>query len=348
MSYPTLRRDVAAAGLLKRSGWNYVDLFVITAALGAAAIAIVGWAPGAWRFAAIPFLSLCWMQLGFLGHEAGHNAVFEQTGRNRLLGYLCFPILLGMSFRPWVIRHNLHHAETNVEETDPDLENKLVAFTDAAAREKRGLARFIVRWQAYIFPVLAMFATIGFRIDAWRYVATEEGLIYVTKKYQRERRWELVMLTVNAVLWLVLPALILGPWHWLSVLIPAQLIFGVHMASVFAPNHKGMEMYDAERMPSFLEAQVLTSRNVRPNPFIDFMYGGLNYQIEHHLFPTMARRHLGKARQMTIEHCRKAGVPYTEESFVEAWRAIFAELDRIGQLAGRPLPATEERPALAA
>ena len=54
-----------------------------------------------------------------------------------------------------LIRHNLHHAETNVEETDPDLENKLVAFTDSAAREKRGLARFIVRWQAYIFPVLA-------------------------------------------------------------------------------------------------------------------------------------------------------------------------------------------------
>ena len=186
MSYPALRRDVAAAGLLQRSGWNYLDLWLITAALGAVAIGLVGWAPGAWRFAAIPFFSLFWMQMGFLGHEAGHNAVFEQTSRNRLLGYFSFPILLGMSFRPWVIRHNLHHAETNVEETDPDLENKLVAFTDQAAREKRGLHRWIVRWQAYLFPVLAMFATIGFRIDAWRYVATEQGLIYATRKYARE------------------------------------------------------------------------------------------------------------------------------------------------------------------
>jgi fatty acid desaturase len=348
LSYPTLRRDVAAAGLLHRSPWNYLDLFLITAALGVVAIAIVGWAPGAWRFAAIPFLSLCWMQLGFLGHEAGHNAVFEQTKRNQLLGYLCFPILLGMSFRPWVIRHNLHHAETNVEETDPDLENKLVAFTDAAAREKTGLHKWIVRWQAFLFPFIATLATIGFRIDAWRYVTTEDGLIYATRKYARERRWELVMLTANAVLWLVLPTLLLGPWHWFSVLIPAQMLFGIHMVSAFAPNHKGMEMYDAEKMPTFLEAQVLTSRNVRPNWFVDFMYGGLNYQIEHHLFPTMARRHLGKARQIVIAHCAKTGVNYTEESFVESWRAIFGELNRIGQLAGQRLPANDSRQPLAA
>lgn len=345
MSYPLLRREVAAAGLLKRSGWNYLDLFLITAALGATGFAIVGWAPGLWRFAAIPFLSLCWMQLGFLGHEAGHNAVFEQTTRNRLLGYLCFPILLGMSFRPWVIRHNLHHAETNVEETDPDLENKLIAFTDQAALEKRGLGRLIVRWQAYLYPLLSTFATVGFRIDAWRYVATEQGLIYVTRKYVRERRWELAMLTVNALLWLALPAVVLGPWHWFPVLVLAQMLFGVHMASAFAPNHKGMPMYDAEKMPGFLEAQVLTSRNVRPSWLVDFMYGGLNYQVEHHLFPTMARRNLGKARLMTIAHCAKVGVAYTEESVVQSWKSIFRELDRIGQLTRRASPGPRLSPS---
>lgn len=346
MAYPELRRGAAAAGLLRRSGWNYWDIYIITIALGVVALGIIGWAPGLWRFAAIPFLSLCWMQTGFLGHEAGHNAVFESTKRNALLGYLCFPILLGMSFRPWVIRHNLHHAETNVEETDPDLENKLVAFTDKAAREKRGLARWIVRWQAYLFPLVATMATIGFRIDAWRYVTTEEGLIYATTKYQRERRWEFVMLVLNALLWLVVPVVFFVDfWRWYSVLIPAQMLFGVHMVSAFAPNHKGMELYDPAKMPGFLEAQVLTSRNMRGPKglvwLVDFLYGGLNYQIEHHLFPTMARRHLGAARMLTIAHCAAVGVLYTEESVIDAWRHIFVELNRIGRLAGKSEPGSD-------
>ena len=75
-----------------------------------------------------------------------------------------------MAFRPWVIKHNLHHAETNIVESDPDIQHPLLAFTEEAAREKRGWVRWLVRYQAYAYPVLAFFATLGLWIsaDLWR------------------------------------------------------------------------------------------------------------------------------------------------------------------------------------
>ena len=336
MSYPALRKNVASAGLLDRSLWNYRYLLLVTAALAAISAYILLYAEGLWILLAVPTLSLFWMQVGFFGHDAGHNQVFENTKLNRFFGYLCFPVMLGMSFRPWVIRHNLHHAETNVEGTDPDLENKVIAYTEDVARTKRGFARWLVRWQAYLFPLLAMLATVGFRMDAWSYVSGKGERLYSTTRYERERRWELVMLTTHAVLWVVVPSIVLGPLRWLPVLVLGQMLFGLHMASVFAPNHKGMPLFDEKVMPSFLEAQVLTSRNViSQNPILcaitDWMYGGLNYQIEHHLFPTMARSKLAAARKMVREHCASIGLPHTEESVIESWKSIFHNLDEVGR-----------------
>src|SRR5439155_1532294 len=97
------------------------------------------------------------------------NGVFAMTEDNRRFGLFCFPLVLGMAFRPWVIKHNLHHAETNVVENDPDIQHPLLAFTEEAAREREGFRRWIVRYQAYLYPFMALFATTTFRIDAWRY-----------------------------------------------------------------------------------------------------------------------------------------------------------------------------------
>ena len=73
-------------------------------------------------------------------------------------------------------------------------------------------------------------------------------------------------------------------------------VFGVYMGASFAPNHKGMPQLPAESKVDFLRRQVLTSRNIRGGTFIDTYMGGLNYQVEHHLFPNMARPHLRSRR----------------------------------------------------
>ena len=284
MTYQDLRRQVQTAGLLDRNGWTSLPLALIALTSGVLAFAVLATAAGPLRFAAIPLLVVFWIQVGFFGHDAGHNGVFPVTEHNRRLGLFCFPLMLGMAFRPWVIKHNLHHAETNIVESDPDIQHPLLAFTEEAAREKRGWVRWLVRYQAYAYPVLAFFATSGFRIDAWRYATGGPALMQNNDKYDRERRVELALLGANLVLWVAVPAALLGVGLWLSTFVVAQMILGFYMAFVFAPNHKGMPMFtDATRL-SFLEQQVLTSRNVYGGPLVDWVYGGLNYQIEHHLF----------------------------------------------------------------
>ena len=334
--YFELRRAVAAAGLLERRVWLYAPHFLGVALAAASAIAVFALLEGPWLFLAAPFLSLFWIQLGFIGHEAGHNQVSARTSVNRAIGLTVFPFLLGMGFRPWVIQHNQHHAEPNVIGGDPDIDNELLAFTEDAAREARGVRRWIVRRQAALYPLLGLFATISQRKVGWYYVLGIGPKLANGPRYDHERRVELVLLAVGTAGWIVLPSLILGAGTWLPVYAVAQLMLGGHMATVFAPNHKGLEQFEADRAPTFLELQVRTSRNVAPGWLCDFFHGGLNYQIEHHLFPTMPRSHLGAARLIVRDFCAARGLTYEEDSFVGSWRIIFAELDRLGRLTEPP------------
>jgi fatty acid desaturase len=73
-----------------------------------------------------------------------------------------------------------------------------------------------------------------------------------------------------------------------------------------------MPLWTKDVKLSFLERQVLSSRNVAPHPFWDFFFGGLNYQVEHHLFPNMPRVHLNRARDLVIPLCKECGLPREE------------------------------------
>lgn len=107
-------------------------------------------------------------------------------------------------------------------------------------------------------------------------------------------------------------------------------IFGVYMGASFAPNHVGMPIVPRDVNLEFLDRQVRTSRNVSGGWWTTCLMGGLNYQIEHHLFPTMPRPHLAEARRIVREHCRSLDVPYTETSLVGAWGIVVSYLNRVG------------------
>ena len=334
--YKELRAQVAALGLLDRRLVLYTPHFLGVLLAGAGAAAVFATTDGPWRFVAAPLLALFWIQLGFIGHEAGHNAVSGRTSVNRAIGMAVFPFLLGMGFRNWVIQHNRHHVETNIVGSDPDIDNGVLAFTEEAALSVRGPRRWLVRHQAALYPFGGLFATLSQRVAGWHYVLGRSPDLIAGPRFATERRIELVLLATGTAGWIVLPSLVLGAGTWLPVYAVAQLILGAHMATVFAPNHKGMEQFEADRAPSFLELQVRTSRNVVGGWFCDFFHGGLNYQIEHHLFPTMPRCRLRATRLIVRDFCAARGLHCEEGSFVESWRAIFAELDRLGRLADTP------------
>ncbi|HVU93330.1 MAG TPA: fatty acid desaturase, partial [Jatrophihabitans sp.] len=95
----------------------------------------------------------------------------------------------------------------------------------------------------------------------------------------------------------------------------------------------------------FLRRQVLTSRDVRGGFFTDLALGGLNYQIEHHLFPNMPRASLRRAQPIIRAHCQSLGLTFAETSLVQSYRTVLAHLDALGaplraeRTVARPLPA---------
>jgi fatty acid desaturase len=123
------------------------------------------------------------------------------------------------------------------------------------------------------------------------------------------------------VWFLGLPFYFLGLWDGLLFVLIQQTLFGIYYASVTASNHKGMPTLLNGDI-DFLRQQVLTSRNVRSNPLIDFWYGGLNFQIEHHLFPSMPRNKLRETQRIVRRFCEEWEIGYHQTGLVQSYREI--------------------------
>jgi fatty acid desaturase len=150
------------------------------------------------------------------------------------------------------------------------------------------------------------------------------------------------MIYFGLIFWLL-------PFGMAWAFIGVQLaVFGLYMGATFAPNHKGMPIIPADVKPDFLSKQVRTSRNITGGWWATILMGGLNYQIEHHLFPSMPRPHLRAARTLVREHCRSNDVPYVETSLLSSYRTVIGHLNRVGLAARDPFDcplASRLRPA---
>src|SRR6185437_13717249 len=154
------------------------------------------------------------------------------------------------------------------------------------------------------------------------------------------RRGEALMLLLHFVAYGTIVLLVLSPGKAAAFVAIHLALFGVYLGCTFAPNHKGMEMLtsDSEKL-DFLRRQVLTSRNVRGGHLINVLLGGLNYQIEHHLFPSMPSVNLARAKPIVRDFCVCTGVPYTETSLVHSYRLALRHLHEAGApLRRKPTP----------
>jgi hypothetical protein len=109
-----------------------------------------------------------------------------------------------------------------------------------------------------------------------------------------------------------------------AFLVVQQGLFGVYMGSSFAPNHKGMPVVGKDEKVDFLRRQVLISRNIRGSLLTDLALGGLNYQIEHHLFPSMPRPSLRQAQAPVQAFCAQRGIPYSETGLLASYAQVCA------------------------
>ena len=330
-AYAALSRQVRQAGLLERHPRYYLARIVITAAAlagGWAAVVLVGnsW----WQLLVAVFLAGVFAQLGFLGHDAGHFQIFRSRRANYVTGLLHGCLGVGLSFGWWVAKHNRHHAHPNTEDADPDIAASAVAFTANQARASRGVARLAYRYQAYLFFPLLLAEALHL------HVASIQALISRPGRY---RAWEAALLGLHVTGYLTVLFLVLSPVKAVVFIVVQQGLFGLYLGCSFAPNHKGMAILDAGDRSDFLHRQVLTSRNVRGGLLTDFALGGLNYQIEHHLFPSMPRPNLRKSQPLVAAFCQQQGLPYTNTSLVGSYVQALRHLNANGKMTRRqPAP----------
>jgi fatty acid desaturase len=320
--YAQLSRRIKQAGLLERRSRYYIWKIALTAAAlaaGWAAFVLVGnsW----WQLGVAAFLAVMFTQVGFLGHDAGHRQIFGSRRANYVLGLLHGNLGIGLSYGWWVDKHNRHHAHPNTEGADPDIRPSVVAFSAAQARAGRGTARLAFRYQAYLFFPLLLLEAINLHVASIR---------ALTSRTSRHRPAETALLAAHVAGYLGVVFVVLPPVKAVVFILVQQGLFGLYLGSSFAPNHKGMAVLDAADRSDFLRRQVLTSRNVRGGWLTDFALGGLNYQIEHHLFPSMPRPNLRRSQALVRAFCELHGVPYCQTSLAGSYAQALRHLNAVG------------------
>jgi fatty acid desaturase len=333
--YAALSRQVRQAGLLDRRPRYYAWKITLTAAavvLGWAAFAAIGnsW----WQLADAVFLAVAFAQLAFLGHDAGHSQVFSSRRANTVLGVACGNLGTGISHAWWTGKHNRHHAHPNTEGADPDIMLSVLAFSGPRARAARGIQRLIFRWQAYLFVPLLFLEALGLHASSIRTVAGPGC---------RNRAWEVTLLAAHFAAYLGAVFFVLPPVKAVVFILVQQGLLGFYLGCSFAPNHKGMPILAASDDTDFLRRQVLTSRNVDGSWLTDFALGGLNYQIEHHLFPSMPRPNLRRAQGLVVAFCADRDVPYAQTSLLGSYAQALGHLAAVGRL-NSPAAASQPDP----
>jgi fatty acid desaturase len=332
--YSRLSRVIRDAGLLERCRGSYAVRIGLTAAAFAGTWVIFVLVGDSWYQTIVAaVLGVVFTQIGFLGHDAGHRQVARTRRGNDLIGLITGNLLVGLSFGWWIDKHTRHHANPNTEGADPDIGEGVLAFTEAQlAHRTSWFGRAVARYQAWLFFPLLTLEGLNLHVGSVRAL-----LAHPRRRY---RRAEIILLTLHVTGYLAAMLLVLSPVKALAIIAIHQGVFGLYMGCSFAPNHKGMPIIPANADIDYLRRQVLTSRNVRGGAFVDLLLGGLNYQVEHHLFPSMPRPALRRAQTIVRSYCQQLELPYTETSLFMSYRAALQHLHALGEPLRRPARTT--------
>jgi fatty acid desaturase len=317
--FAQLSTEIKQAGLLARRRGYYLaritaNLVVYAGAWVAFALLGDSW----WQLAVAVVLAVMTTQLAFIGHDAGHKQIFTAKRWNLLTGYV-HSGLIGVSHDWWVSKHNRHHANPNHEDEDPDVDISVLAFTQKQGESKRGPLRWIASHQAALFFPLLLLEGYALHWHSIRHSGRERFMMIAH-----------VVVYLAAVFW------VLSPVYAIAFVLVHQGVWGFYMGCSFAPNHKGMPVLSAGHTLDFLRKQVLTSRNVRGGWFVDFLLGGLNYQIEHHLFPSMPRPALKHAQLIVSRFCEQHGISYAQCGLFRSYGYVLEYLHEVSAPMRKP------------
>lgn len=322
--YLELRKEVDGKGLLNHTPAYYALNFLANSLLFVILFVGLIYFNNWYAVVIIAFpIAFLVMQFGYMGHDAGHNAISKNPGVNKIMGHLSHSLVFGVSFSYWRYRHNEHHTNPNYEELDPDIANPSpLSFTENQAKKRRGIAKVITRFQSYLLvPAFAIIFSV-IKLEAVKYLLkNKKGFL------------DIALLTAKVLFFLLFIPHFIGFAKGLVFYLIVTLLTNIYFGFVFFPNHLGMPILKGENKFSFIEKQVLTSRDIKTGRILDFIFGGLNYQIEHHLFPNMPRRNFLHVKSIVKKFCQEKNLFYKDCRFMEAWKEVFVYLNDLGKKA---------------
>jgi fatty acid desaturase len=322
--YAELSQQVKDAGLLNRRRPYYVvSIALAVAAFAGTWVAVAALGDSWWQLALAVVFSLVCTQFGFLGHDTAHRQAFGSHRTNEWAARALSCGFAGIGYGWWMNKHNRHHNAPNQMGKDPDIESAVLAFTpDDAETRMSGLRGWWTRHQGWAFFPLLCLEGLALHANS---VAT-----LIRDRSMPHRRLEVALIALRLGAFVAAVFLLMPPLLAVAFIVVQQAVFGLLLGGSFAPNHKGMPIVPKNAKVDFLRRQVLMSRNIRGGRVTDFMMGGLNYQIEHHLFPSMPRPNLKKVQPLVRAHCAKHGISYTETSLVGSYAIVVRYLNRVG------------------
>jgi fatty acid desaturase len=322
-SYSDLARAVRESGLMARC-YVYYWTRISAVLLGVVALVVVlVWLGDSWfQLLVAAGLGVVLTQVGFLGHDAAHRQVFRSAAWNEWTARLLSAGVVGLSYGWWRGKHNRHHAGPNQVGKDPDIAPGLLAFTPEIADARRSGARgWFTRHQGWLLLPLLTCEALNLQVAGAR-------SLWASRERHRLFELGLIVLRTGGLVVLLLALLPTGKAAAFFGLQTA--VFGVLLGGAFAPNHIGMPIVPRTARPDFLHRQVLTSRNITGGRFVDAAMGGLNHQVEHHLFPSMPRPHLRRVRPVVRTYCADRGIPYTETGLLASYAVVIDHLNHVG------------------
>jgi len=309
---------------------------------------------------AASLLGLYFQQCGWLAHEVLHHQVFT---KNRKYGHYCAllwgNLAQGFSCSWWMNKHNTHHSVPNVHATgadaqngDPDIDTMPFLAWSKPMLKLVGdskFAGFMVKHQhLFYLPILA-FARLSWLQQSVAYVLNLDetagravkGATDGQLKPVPYEKTELFLLGLHYAWYFALAALHPTLVDALLFLVISNVVCGLTLAIVFGLGHNGMAVYDAANRPDYWKLQVTTTRNVTQDPFgfVHWFCGGLDYQVEHHLFPTVPRHNLAKVCDLTKEFCAHHGVRYHTAGILQGTKEVLTHLHHIANELVQDFPA---------
>ncbi|XP_020701029.1 delta(8)-fatty-acid desaturase 2-like [Dendrobium catenatum] len=332
--YQLLISDFTKLGLFEQKGHVIlVTLCIIFALFSIAVFFVIGTTSLCAHVAAGILIGFIWTQSGWVAHDTGHATVMLTPWLNRITQLLCGNCLTGVSIGWWKRTHNAHHVACNSLDFDPDLQhipifaisskffNTLTSYFYERKMRYDTIAKTLISHQHWTFYPVMCFARLN--------LFAQSIVLLLWNKNVPNRFQEILGVMVF--------------WVWYSYLVSFLPNYGERLLFVgacfvvtgiqhvlFCLSHFSTRVYVGQPQGNeWCKVQATGSLNIRCFPWMDWFYGGIQFQVEHHLFPRLPRCHLRRIAPLVRELCKKHKLQYPSIGFCEANRRTLATLKDI-------------------